>query len=114
MYLLDCLGKRLRVIGKEAWVRERGFPLQMVLKQVGGQEAVSEQRVGSSFHKGSDQCCQDLTELFTAVMSATRKTTELHLNQTFESTKLFTELGRLDSGMNFPARHGLIVFVTLS
>ena len=56
MYLLNCLEKRLWVVGEETWVRERGVTEHMVLKHVRVQEAVSELRVGSSLNKCSDQC----------------------------------------------------------
>ena len=57
---------------------------------------------------------QDFTELLIAEISAARKSTEQHLNHTLDKTKLFTDQGRMVSGMNFPARQGLMVFDTLS
>ena len=49
-----------------------------------------------------------------ALISATRRSTEPHLNQTFDSAKLFKEEGRMERGMNFPARQGLMVLETRS
>ena len=37
-----------------------------------------------------------------AVISATLRSTELHLNHTLDSTKLFTDHGLIVNGMNFP------------
>jgi len=48
-----------------------------------------------------------------ALTSATRRSTDPHLNQTFDRTKLFTEEGRIERGINFPALQGFMVLETL-
>ena len=52
---------------------------------------------------------QAFTEEFIDVMSATRRSTVLHLNHALDRAKLFMEQGLIIKGMNFPALQGLIV-----